>query len=78
MECLGSEQRVLSEAKEALLETDQKRGERDRIDERLEEDIDPQIDHWITEREFVSNASSRRRYPNTKDRSSAAVGHSSP
>lgn len=55
IESLEAEQRALSEAQEALSEADQKRQERDRIDERLEEDVDPQIDHWRNERERVES-----------------------
>ena len=55
MESLDTEQRALSEAQEVLSEADQKHRERDRIDERLEEDVDPQIDHWRNERDRVES-----------------------
>jgi len=55
IESLEAEQRALSEALDALSEADQKRRERDRIDERLEEDVDPQIDHWRNERQRVES-----------------------
>lgn len=47
---LTAEREALAAAREALSEANQKRRERIQVSERLEEDIDPQIDHWKAER----------------------------
>lgn len=55
IDTLDDEREALVTAKGALREAERKRGECARLTERLEEDIDPQIDHWKAERDEIAD-----------------------
>lgn len=50
---LADKHEALEEAHDALSEADQKRREREQVERRLENDIEPQIEHWKEERDRI-------------------------
>jgi len=54
-ESLTAENEALDTAQEALSEADQKRQGRTQVTDRLEEDVEPQIDHWRSERDRIKD-----------------------